>query len=84
MYKLNSEILEAAVEDNSMLVLDPVKGEYYELNQTSVFILDLIKKGFSKPEIIDAMFAEYDCSLKQIGEDFETLIVELKQSNILL
>ena len=84
MYTINPKILEAEVEGEQMLILDPDKGEYFELNSTSVFILKLIKKGSNEQNIIEALCKEFDCSFAQAEKDLKALIKSFKNSNILI
>lgn len=83
-FELNPNILEAEVEQQQMLVLDPDKGEYFELNATSVFILKQIKKGLEFEQIIDKMLAHYDCDKITAERDLNKLIQSFKTSGILL
>ena len=84
MYQINPEILEAEVEGQQMLMLDPERGEYFELNPTSVFIYSMIKKGCDFDYIIKKMLENYDCDQSTAEKDLKELIQTFRDSHILI
>ena len=83
-FDVNPNILEAQVDGDQLLVLDPEKGEYFELNSTSNFILKLMKQGHDFDSIVNQLLREFDCSKQQATEDLNQLIVSFKNANVLL
>ena len=83
-YKLNPEILKTPVQDNKILLLEPTKGQYFELNETSVLIYQGLETSLSKSQIIDKLIQQYDCEKQQAEDDFQELILQFHENHILL
>lgn len=82
--KLNPEVLKTPIQDNKILLLEPTKGQYFELNETSVLIYQAIESGMTSELIIEKLISRYGCEINQVKQDFEELIKQFKQNNILL
>ena len=83
-FQINPKVLQAEVEGQQMLVLDPDKGEYFELNSTSVFIFKLMQEGNDFDSIIKQLFQEYECSKTTLINDLKYVITQFKEANILV
>jgi hypothetical protein len=83
-YKLNTEILKTPVQDTKILLLEPQKGHYFELNETSVLIYQGIEAGLTENQIVETLTQQFDIDRQQAEIDFQELIVQFKQNNILL
>jgi hypothetical protein len=83
-YKLNPEILKTPVQDNKILLLEPIKGQYFELNQTSVVIYQGLAEGLTAHQIIESITQQFNCETQQAEADFQELLIQFKQNNILL
>ncbi|MFK8013099.1 MAG: PqqD family protein [Marinicellaceae bacterium] len=82
-YKVNPKILQTPVSDGKLLILEPEKGLYFELNEVSVLIFQCIKDGIEINEISNRIIAEFDISLQTASSDLEMLLFELSNKNII-
>ena len=83
-FQINPKILQAEVEGQQMLILDPDKGEYFELNSTSVLILKLMQEGNDFDSIIKKLLLEFECEESTLVSDLKILIKSFESANILI
>ena len=53
------------------------------LNDTGVFFWNLLSKGASKEEMLDALLKEYDVSAEDASKDIDEFIGKLKDARLL-
>lgn len=53
------------------------------LNDTGVFFWNLLSKGASKEEMLDALLKEYDVSVEEASKDIDEFIGKLKDARLL-
>ncbi len=64
--------------DNNNVAFNPMMGNSYKLNDSAKYILDLLKEGKSKDEIIDKLSKEYEVDKKELFIDVSDFISKLK------
>lgn len=63
-------------------MFSPATGDTFTLNETGVFIINLIKNGKNPEAIIHALIDEYDIDEKTVEGDLEDFINQLKQHKL--
>lgn len=84
MYKINQKILQTPISDGKVLLLEPQNGLYFELNEVSVIIYQCLSDGCSKRETIIKITNEFEVCQHEAESDFEDLMQELIENNIVL
>tara|TARA_Y100000992_G_scaffold146910_1_gene97768 strand:- start:329 stop:589 length:261 start_codon:yes stop_codon:yes gene_type:complete len=79
-YKLNSNIIVELIED-SFVLLDVKKNTFYEANNTSKEIIEMIKNNMNEKEIIETLIKKYNDL--NIRKDVNDYIQELLKNNII-
>ena len=62
-----------AISENGF-VFNPATGDSFSVNELGVYIVNLIKEGKSKTEIIDCIAEEYAAERSNIERDFNEFI----------
>ncbi len=83
MYRINPKVLQTPVTDGNILLLEPEKGLYYELNDTSVMIFQAIENGMDRDGIVRLIVSNYEIDEKTAQTDIDILISLLKDNNII-
>ncbi len=73
---MSPEVLFKVLDDEAVL-LDPLSGQYFGLNQVGCRIWQLIPELGRLGSIRDRLVEEYDVSADQAWQDLKTLIAEL-------
>lgn len=84
MYKVNEKILQTPVEEGNMLLLEPSKGLYFEMNEISVLIYQSITEGLSVNEILESIVAKYEVEKQQALIDLNAHIDHLLENKIII
>lgn len=85
--KLKDGFILKNVAGNYIIV--PVSGELVDLNamititQTGAFLWNILEKGATKDELIEAMTKEYDIDRETASSDIDTFINQLKSNKML-
>jgi coenzyme PQQ synthesis protein D (PqqD) len=66
-----------ATQHGETMLLDLAGGSYYTLNESGAFVWDMLRRGTTLGEIIDALEARYDAPRERIAADASTLTSEL-------
>lgn len=74
-YKISSNL---AISENGFLFL-PSTGDSFTLNQTGIFIINLLKQGKETEAIITELMDQHDVDKQQAERDFDDFINQLKQ-----
>lgn len=64
--------------DNNNVAFNPMMGNSYKLNDSAKDILNLLKEGKSKDEIIEALSKEYEVDKKELFIDVSDFLSKLK------
>ena len=64
--------------DNNNVAFNPMMGNSYKLNETAKEILDLLKEGKNKDEIIKTLSKEYGVDEKELFIDVSDFLSKLK------
>jgi hypothetical protein len=70
--------------DGATVLLSLDEGTYFRLNEVGALIWDLCDGDHTVGEIVDAISAEYDASLDQVGADVISLVEELSSERLLV
>ncbi|MCB1587232.1 MAG: PqqD family protein [Gammaproteobacteria bacterium] len=82
MYQINPKVLKTPVEDGKILLLEPKTGMYYELDETSCHIFQLLSQGETSESIVQKLVENYDVSNHQAEEDYQLFLQQLIEKNI--
>jgi coenzyme PQQ biosynthesis protein PqqD len=69
--------------DDVVILLDPVSGEYFTLDDVGGRIWELCDGSTSIDQIVAAIAEEYDASAEQVRTDVDELLSELRGSKLL-
>ncbi|MCB1190916.1 MAG: HPr-rel-A system PqqD family peptide chaperone [Leptospiraceae bacterium] len=67
-----------AVSDTGFM-FDPATGNTFTLNETALYIVNLLKEDKTKEQIISQIAEEYEVSVEQIERDMSDLLIQLKE-----
>lgn len=76
------QLNDLAVSDSGF-IFNPATGESFSSNQTGLFILNCLKQGKTKEEIIDLMLSEFQAERSEIEKDFTDFIVMLSHYHLI-
>jgi hypothetical protein len=79
----NPSVLVAHLEGHAVL-LDLVSKEYFRLNETGAMIWRAIERGDARAIVIGELVSEFDVAPDEAGQAVDTLVVELRQRELLL
>ena len=82
MYQINPKVLKTPVEDGKILLLEPKTGMYYELDETSCHIFQLLSQGETSESIVQKLVENYDVPNHQAEEDYQLFLQQLIEKNI--
>ena len=68
---------------NTINIFDGEKSTIYSFNQTATFIVERIKQGLSKENIISLVSKKYSVQKNLAEKDFNEFISELKSKKII-
>ena len=71
MVTVNTEKLKNLAISENGFIFDPLSGYSYNVNETGLEILGLMKKGLSKSEIKTAFLQDYDMTAGHFESDYE-------------
>lgn len=71
-----------APDEGETVIVDPVSGRYYGLNDYAVRVWTLIQQPRSVGELRDALLAEYEVAPDELLEDMTALILELAAAGL--
>jgi hypothetical protein len=84
MYTINKKILQTPIEDGKILLLEPEKGLYFEMNETSVMIYQCIQEGLNEKRILKRMLEKYDIDALQAEKDLNLYLDDLLNQKIVI
>ena len=64
------------------VVLDPVGGEYFGLNEVAARILTLIGDGTTLSQVVDRLLTEYEVDRAQLEADVQVFVVDLNRRGL--
>jgi hypothetical protein len=71
-----------ATQHGETMLLDLTGGAYYTLNESGAFVWDMLLRGTTLGEIVDALEARYDAPRDQIATDASTMTSELLAASL--
>ena len=71
------------VIDDTAIVLDGRRGRYLGLNETAARMLDLLARGFTTGQVLEAMSEEYQVEPALLQQDIARFIEEMEAMGIL-
>jgi len=83
MYKLNPNILQTPIENGCILLLEPSRGLYFELNETSVVIFNGLVDKLDTNQLVATILDNYHTNEQQALSDIKKLIEKLVDNNII-
>ena len=84
MLIVNPEIIRTPVADDGILLLEPVTGKYFELNDTSALIYHCLEQELEFESIIKMVVNNFDIDEQTAQTDTQNLISDFTQHNILI
>lgn len=83
--KLKSDyILKTVAGENILMLLSPEQSKkFITLNETALFLFNLIAEGKDKADMVKALLSEYETDETTAMRDVEAFIDTLKNSGIL-
>ncbi len=60
-------------------VFDPATGNTYLLNDTGVLILNLMKKGSQKADIVRGILSEFETTESEAERDVSDFLIQMKE-----
>ncbi len=81
-YRINGEILSERMGEEMVLV-DPVSGQYFQLNEVATRMLELLLTETKQGDIVDAIREEFDASPEQVRTDLESFMQSLGDKGLL-
>ncbi len=84
MLIVNPEIIRTPVADDGILLLEPVTGKYFELNDTSTLIYHCLEQELDFESIIKMVVNNFDINEQTAQTDTQNLISDFTQHNILI
>ncbi len=83
MLQRNSTILWRELDGEAVL-LSPSAGNSYNLNQVGTFIWKMLDGKHSSHDIATALCQAYDVEYEQACQDVESLLVDLRNNDLLI
>ncbi len=71
-----------AISDTGF-IFNPLTGESFSLNETGLYIIQLIKKGLDFQEILENLVNEFDVDPVDAEKDLQDFIEMLRMNNLL-
>jgi hypothetical protein len=71
-----------ATQHGETMLLDLSGGSYYTLNESGAFVWDMLLRGTTLGEIVDALEARYDAPRERIEADARTMTTELLSASL--
>jgi hypothetical protein len=68
---------------DSGFIFNPSTGDSYTANQTATEILQMMKSGKTKSEILNDLHSVYDVEVTQLEKDWDDLMSQLRDANLL-
>lgn len=76
-YSITEYIVDTSI-GNKSIILNTENGQYYELNQSSTFIWDALKKDLSRDEIIKTISNKFNLDQDHAMQSVENFISKCK------
>ncbi|WP_420457503.1 PqqD family protein [Rubrivirga sp.] len=64
------------------VVLDPVEGEYFGLNEVAARILALIGDGMTLSQVVDHLLTEYEVDRARLEADVRVFVADLDRRGL--
>ena len=72
-----SQLNQLIVDENN-IAFHPMMGNSYKLNDIGKNILNLIREGYTKPEIVEKLANQYDVAQNELFIDVSDFYAKLK------
>jgi len=82
MYTISRHIIVERTE-GKIVLFDPNKLLFYNLNETASFIFHLLKMKKSLNEIVQLTTSEYGMGPKRVKKDVKKILTDLERKNII-
>jgi len=83
-YFLNKNIIISNVDESEALLFDIERKKTWWVNQTVLFVLNMLKENpLEKEEIADRLYEEFEISIDEVKKDVNCLIRELLEEGII-
>jgi PqqD family protein of HPr-rel-A system len=74
----NERLKNLALSDTGFL-FDPTTGNTYTLNETGILVLNELKSGKSKSEIVQLLVRDYEVEEDEATRDITDLLIQLQE-----
>ncbi len=82
-FKTNPQVVATPFDNGEGVLIDLQGKQYFQLNETGLFIWQRIADGHSSEQIVAALTAEYEVSETQAQASVKHLIADLQQRELL-
>ena len=82
-FKTNPQVVATPFDNGEGVLIDLQGKQYFQLNETGLFIWQRLADGHSSAQIASALTAEYDVSEVQAEASVQRLIADLQQRELL-
>jgi Coenzyme PQQ synthesis protein D (PqqD) len=79
-----SPLVSRAAQHGQTMLLDLGSGDYYSLNETGAFIWEMVRRGTTLGEIVDALEAQYDAPRDVITGDVAAITTEWIEASMVV
>ena len=73
----------AAYIENTLLMMDLQKGQYFSLNAMATRIWELLEHPTTQAALVATLLVEYEVTAEVCSAEVETFLAELRQHNLL-
>ena len=77
-----NSLKQLAINDEGF-IFNPTTGESWTTNQTGLFIIKLLKEGFSEEEILNKMVEEFDIDRDTAFRDLTDFLEKLRSYKLI-
>ena len=82
-FKTNPQVVATPFDNGEGVLIDLQGKQYFQLNETGLFIWQLLADGKTSAQIIAALTAEFEVSDDQAQASVQRLLADLQQRELL-
>lgn len=68
--------------DDETVLLDTKSGTYYQLNATATDMVELLREGASRSNVVARLGEKYNIDEERLRTDLDTLVAQLKERGL--
>jgi Coenzyme PQQ synthesis protein D (PqqD) len=82
-FKTNPQVVATPFDNGEGVLIDLQGKQYFQLNETGLFIWQRLADGHSSAQIVAALMTEYEVSEAQAQASVQRLLADLQQRELL-